>query len=91
MKRLKFILIPLALILALSLFIACSKNDYPTAPGNTHDTFHIDSESCIACGKCYDACPHNAIRFNLGKPVIDQARCERCAQCVGVCPTGAIQ
>ncbi len=50
----------------------------------------IDSEKCIACGACVDACPTQAISVDKeGKMVIDKDKCISCGTCAAVCPVTA--
>jgi ferredoxin len=61
--------------------------------------YRVISEKCTLCGKCQEACKHNAV---LGEvPVamgrgylpfeIRQARCIKCGDCYMACPDGAIE
>lgn len=52
--------------------------------------YEIDQQTCIGCGKCQEACPHNAISFQGDKAVIIQSKCQHCGKCVSVCPEKAI-
>ncbi len=56
----------------------------------TSYTYQVDQDSCIACGKCFEACPHNAIIYQGEKAFIIQSKCQQCGQCVAVCPEKAI-
>ncbi|MDP8210127.1 MAG: 4Fe-4S binding protein [Candidatus Stygibacter australis] len=53
-------------------------------------SYVVDSESCLACGRCLEACPHNAIVYQGDKAFIIQSKCQQCGQCVAVCPEKAI-
>jgi ferredoxin-type protein NapF len=51
--------------------------------------------SRVFCQSCRDACPHDAIRFQLvqrsaPQPVIDHDSCTGCGACVAGCPAQAI-
>ncbi len=46
----------------------------------------IDTEACVACDLCIEACRFGAIDENF---VVDRAACEGCGACVLVCPEGA--
>lgn len=53
-----------------------------------------NSERCIHCGQCIEACNHHANRFSeedfQGEYRVDYHACTLCQHCVKVCPTGAI-
>ena len=58
----------------------------------------VDSEKCIGCGKCAEACHFNSFRFDgpandiVGKTWrIDPLACEGCGLCPRVCPVEAIR
>jgi pyruvate formate lyase activating enzyme len=48
---------------------------------------------CIACGKCTDVCPTNALQLTdaIGKINIDRKACNLSGECITVCPTHALQ
>ncbi|MBO8127585.1 MAG: 4Fe-4S binding protein [Peptococcaceae bacterium] len=50
--------------------------------------FRITSD-CIACGYCFDNCPHGAI-LEGETYTINLLRCEGCGSCYQACPSGAI-
>ena len=53
----------------------------------------LRADRCISCGACRTACRdggYQAISWDKGLPVIDQATCSVCSLCSHVCPTGAI-
>jgi len=50
----------------------------------------IDSDKCIACGKCAEACHYNAIAVIKEKALLFQELCHACGACSIVCPVGAV-
>ncbi len=50
----------------------------------------INSDSCIGCGACVDACPVSAIAMDGDKAKINADECIDCGSCVGECPQEAI-
>ncbi|MFO7901605.1 MAG: P-loop NTPase [Planctomycetota bacterium] len=58
----------------------------------------VDSQQCVGCGACAEACHFDAFRFDgPGNGSIDKTwridpiACEGCGLCVRVCPAGAIE
>jgi NAD-dependent dihydropyrimidine dehydrogenase PreA subunit len=53
----------------------------------------IDSEGCIACGACVNACPVSlyAIDGGSAKLVGDRENCVICRACESTCPAGIIR
>ncbi len=49
----------------------------------------VKSGDCIACGKCAENCPAQAINVTE-KAVIESESCVGCVRCVVVCPKGAV-
>ncbi|MGB9578312.1 MAG: 4Fe-4S binding protein, partial [Halothiobacillaceae bacterium] len=47
----------------------------------------IDSERCIGCGQCSEACRFDAIDAQF---VVDPGSCEGCGLCSRICPADAI-
>ncbi len=41
---------------------------------------------CLGIGDCEKACDFDAIRMQLGIPVVDEEACTACGDCVEVCP-----
>jgi len=50
----------------------------------------IDQESCIACGKCVEACMFNALALLQDKILVFPQLCHGCGSCSLVCPVDAI-
>lgn len=54
----------------------------------------IDKDKCIACGRCYDVCPHDVFFHSVEGEVPMVSYPEECwheAACVAECPVGAIK
>ena len=53
-----------------------------------------DKDKCVHCGKCIQACNHDANEFGgddgKGDYEVNYHHCTLCQHCVKVCPTGAI-
>jgi adenylylsulfate reductase subunit B len=51
----------------------------------------IDTEKCVACGGCAEACPGGLLELVGGSASIGRpADCWGCAACLKACPKGAI-
>jgi len=50
----------------------------------------VKKKVCIACGKCIEWCPADAIQMVHDKSTIDTEKCIGCAECITICPQGAI-
>ena len=51
----------------------------------------LRKESCVSCGKCYKACPVQAIKWEKGQfPDFDYTQCIRCFCCQEMCQDNAI-
>ncbi len=88
----KFMIYSLIMIAVLGAFIvACDKKDTITTSASPSAFYQIDEDACIACGRCVDVCPYNAILYDGEKPMIIQTRCKQCGECVSICPKDAIQ
>lgn len=51
----------------------------------------VDTQECIGCGACVQACPHGAMFFDPDRDVA--FKCDLCGgepQCAAMCPSGAI-
>ncbi len=75
----------------LALVLGIKERDYQDYhPISTNQKVKFDLEKCNSCGKCFQACYFNAIKFD-GKPKLKEFSCEGCGVCELVCPTGAIE
>ena len=79
----KTLMIIFALLMVFAAFAGCKKA--------TSFEYSVDNEACISCGKCRDACPHDAIIITNGKASIIQSKCKQCGDCVTKCPEEAIR
>lgn len=51
----------------------------------------IDQETCISCGACIDACPHDALEFDDGmKARLIWDKCRDDFSCIDSCPVNCI-
>ncbi len=50
----------------------------------------VDSEKCIACGKCAVVCEYNALAFVKNKVLVFEELCHGCGSCSLICPGAAI-
>jgi hypothetical protein len=46
--------------------------------------------NCIACNRCVENCPADAIKIVNGKAKIDNEKCIGCAECISTCQSGAV-
>lgn len=50
----------------------------------------VDTDKCVGCGPCAEACPVEAIKVENNVAVVDADTCIECGACVGECPSEAI-
>jgi len=54
--------------------------------------FEFIEENCTKCGKCFKACPVDAISWEKKQyPVLDKEKCIKCKTCIDACNFEAIQ
>jgi RnfABCDGE-type electron transport complex B subunit len=66
-------------------YVACSSHDLGK------DTIAVCPVGCIACRKCEQVCPVDAIHVIDNLAVLDYDKCTSCGKCVEVCPTKTIR
>ncbi len=54
------------------------------------DSYVIDENKCVTCGKCAEVCPVDAISGGEESYLIDAETCISCGECAEVCPVDAI-
>jgi NADH-quinone oxidoreductase subunit F len=55
-------------------------------------TFEVDQEVCTKCGKCFDACPAEAVIWEKKQTAkIDKEKCIKCRACINACEFQAIK
>jgi NADH-quinone oxidoreductase subunit F/NAD(P)H dehydrogenase (quinone)/NADP-reducing hydrogenase subunit HndC len=54
--------------------------------------FEVISDLCTKCGRCFKACPANAVSWKKKQvAVIDKEKCTKCLSCYSVCEFDAIK
>ena len=55
--------------------------------------FGVDRSRCTGCFSCVDACPENALTWDMKTEqfIVDRSLCTDCRTCVTACPQGARQ
>ncbi len=66
-------------------YVACSSQD------TGKDTKAVCPVGCIACRKCEQVCPVDAIHVIDNLAIIDYDKCTYCGDCVAVCPMKTIR
>jgi uncharacterized Fe-S center protein len=51
----------------------------------------VKPELCTLCGRCLEACAHDAISVEAPAAAIHDERCVGCGRCIAICPEGAIR
>ena len=55
------------------------------------DLLKVDTEKCVKCGLCVQACPSCILSMGENGPKCDFDRgCMSCGHCVAICPMGAL-
>jgi uncharacterized Fe-S center protein len=74
--------------------IAARNREGTTERGRIHALGKVKvihtAESCILCGKCAEACDHDAISLE-GEFTIDNRKCVKCGRCIDVCEQKALE
>ena len=52
-------------------------------------TLQIDTDACVGCGCCGEACAQGALELEH-KAVLIEEYCIGCGACIEMCPTGAL-
>ncbi len=69
-----------------------SKFGYPGVLASSNYVAKSDSDSCVQCGECAEACPFNAIEGSTETdPVVDVNKCVGCGVCALGCATEAMR
>jgi uncharacterized protein len=50
---------------------------------------NLDTNACIGCGCCGEACAQGALELT-NKAVLNEEHCIGCGACIEMCPTGAL-
>jgi MinD superfamily P-loop ATPase len=50
----------------------------------------VNKEICVACGKCVEVCPPQALALIDDSAHLREELCEECGFCVPECPVNAI-
>jgi pyruvate formate lyase activating enzyme len=56
-----------------------------------HQELMVRETKCDGCGKCIDACTHNAIALHDNYLHIDRVKCDLCLKCIDSCPKDVIE
>lgn len=69
-----------------------SKRQCPAGVCTNLISFEVNEDKCIKCGKCYKACPAEAIQWKKGYYAkINKNICIKCKACIGACDDMAIR
>jgi len=74
--------------------IAARNREGTTERGRIHAIARVriihTGDTCILCGKCAEACDHDAITLE-GEFSIDDEKCVKCGRCIEVCENNALE
>ena len=51
----------------------------------------FQSDKCIGCGWCFNACPQQCHQLKNGKHLFYRENCRRCGRCAEKCYAGALE
>lgn len=47
----------------------------------------VTDEACLECEACLEACREDALRLDMGGPILDPRKCVLCGACAAICPS----
>jgi len=75
-----------------NVILGVSKFGYPGILASSNYVAESDTDTCVQCGQCAEACPFNAIQGGTETdPVVDSDKCVGCGVCALGCDTEAMR